>query len=806
MLPGTEHLIDLALAEDAGLGDVTSRAIFSAKQRSRAVMTAGHGLVICGLEVAAHVFTRLDPALSVRLVARDGEGVKKGGVVLRVEGPTISLLTAERTALNFIQRLSGIATQARRFADRVAGTGVRIVDTRKTTPGWRALEKYAVRCGGCHNHRSSLGEHVLIKDNHIAAAGSLAKAVGKARLAAPHTAKIEVEAKTLAEVRAAVRSGAEVILLDNMTPDQVRGAVAVIGGSGDDRGFRGGALRNPARLRPAGGGCDQYRRPHPLRSGRGFEPDLAEEVGRGHSRSASMQILRTDCLVIGAGLAGSAYALRAARSGLRVELLSLEGPLAANSDWAQGGIIYDVSTDPEQLARDIREASDGTANPSAIEQLVREGPAAVKELLLDELEIAFDRDAAGQLDFTREGGHHSRRIIHAKDATGHAILGAVAARVDETPGITRRSGWTAVDLLTLSHNSANTADRYAPLTCFGAYVLDTATGEVSAIVAKKTILATGGLGQIFLHSTNQPGSVGHGVAMAYRVGARLIDLEYVQFHPTVFYRKNAPRFPLTEALRGEGGVLVNARGERFMDKIHPLGSLASRDIVARAVHHELAINGDAGVFLDLSAMSSDFIRDRFPHLYERCLNYGVDLTREPVPVVPAAHFSCGGVHTDLHGRTNVCNLNAIGETGCTGLHGANRLASTSLLECLTSAKFAALADAAEIALGEFRLPDPGPWESPRREADPTLVRQDMLLLQHTMWNYAGIVRSARRLTRARRILLVLREEIQSFYRGCRLTRPLIELRNAVQTSLLVVHAAALNPHSKGCHYVLETDE
>jgi L-aspartate oxidase len=516
-----------------------------------------------------------------------------------------------------------------------------------------------------------------------------------------------------------------------------------------------------------------------------------------------VKILRTDCLVIGAGLAGSAYALRAAKLGLSVELLSLAEPLLANSDWAQGGIIYDTAADPASLARDIFDASDRTANPIAIDHLVREGPAAVKELLLDEANVAFDRAPSGGLDFTREGGHSERRIIHAKDASGHAILSAVAQRVDATPKITRRAGWVAIDLLTLSHNSADLADKYQPLTCFGAYALDTASGDTVAIVAKKTILATGGLGQIFLHSTNVPGSVGHGVAMAYRVGARLIDLEYVQFHPTVFAKKNAPRFLITEALRGEGAVLLNARGERFMDAVDARGSLASRDIVARAIKQELAASGEPYVFLDLSAMKPEFIRDRFPSIYQRCLEHGLDITKEPIPVVPAAHFACGGVHADLNGRTNIRHLNAIGETGCTGLHGANRLASTSLLECLVSAKFAALADGTDIVRDTFRLPDPREWESPTREADPVLVRQDMLQIQHTMWNYAGVVRSPKRLTRARRILLELREEIQSFYRGCRLTRELIELRNAIQTALLIVHAATLNPRSKGSHYVVE---
>ena len=518
-----------------------------------------------------------------------------------------------------------------------------------------------------------------------------------------------------------------------------------------------------------------------------------------------MKVIHTDCLVIGAGLAGSAYALHAARAGLDVQLLSLGGPSEANSDWAQGGIIFDTSAKPDSLFSDIMTASDSMANPAAIEQLVNEGPDAVRELLLDELDVAFDRESGGELELTREGGHSERRIIHAKDLTGRAILSSVAACVDATKNITRQMGSVAIDLLTLSHNTDRTVDRFEPLTCFGAYVLDGKSGEPQAIVARKTILATGGLGQIFQHSTNRQGTVGHGYAMAYRVGARLMDLEYVQFHPTVFYHTNAPHFLITEALRGEGAVLINGRGDRFMDAIHPRGSLAPRDIVSRAIHQQMISSGDSCVYLDLAALKPEFIRDRFPFIFERCSEQGIDITSEPIPVVPAAHYSCGGVHTNLNGRTNVRHLNAIGETACTGLHGANRLASTSLLECLTSAKFTAKADITDIEKMEFRLPEPRAWESPRREADPTLIQQDLSLVRQTMWNYAGIVRSNRRLTRARRILLELREEVQTFYSDCRLSRELIDLRNAVQTALLVVHAAKLNPVSRGCHYVVDDD-
>jgi L-aspartate oxidase len=515
-----------------------------------------------------------------------------------------------------------------------------------------------------------------------------------------------------------------------------------------------------------------------------------------------MEIIRTDCLVIGAGLAGASYALRAARAGLDVQLLSLGGPTDANSDWAQGGIIYDTEPGSGLLADDIMEASDDSANPAAVAQLVDQGPAAVRELLIDELQVPFDRHQDGCLEFTREGGHSTRRIIHAKDLTGHAILSLLAECVASTPAISRQEGAVAIDLLTLSHNSESSEDRYAPLTCFGAFVLPAGSSEPAAIVARKTVLASGGLGQIFQHSTNFPGTVGHGVAMAYRVGARLIDLEYVQFHPTVFYGKNAPRFLVTEAIRGEGAVLVNERGNAFMDKVHRRASLASRDIVSRAIHQEMASTGQPCVYLDLSKLDTAYMRERFPSIYRRCLEHGVDIGCDPIPVVPAAHYSCGGVHADMEGRTNILHLNAIGETACTGLHGANRLASTSLLECLTSAKFTALADARDIASTDFRSPDPRPWQSPREVADPTLVAQDLNLVQQTMWNYAGIVRSSRRLTRARRILLEAREEIQSFYRDCQVTSELVELRNAVQTALLVVHAASLNPRSKGAHYVI----
>ncbi|MGJ3242277.1 MAG: L-aspartate oxidase [Opitutales bacterium] len=515
-----------------------------------------------------------------------------------------------------------------------------------------------------------------------------------------------------------------------------------------------------------------------------------------------MQIDQTDCLVIGAGLAGAAYAFEAAKAGLTVTVLSAENPLdAANSGWAQGGIIYHRPEDMPALAMDIEKASGGTANPVAVQTLVEDGPAAVKEFLLDELKVGFDREVGGDsLMYTREGGHSQRRIIFAKDATGHSILSAAHRRILAMPEVAFRAGTMAVDLLTLSHSSVRYVDRYQPLTCVGAYILDTKTARISALLARKVVLATGGLGQIFTHTTNRPGCFGHGIAMAYRVGARIMDLEYIQFHPTAFCKKGAPTFLISEAVRGEGAVLLGENGERFMEDAHPLKELAPRDFVARSIYQQLARQNDNAVYMDLSAMPPSFIRERFPSIYERCKTHGVDITREPIPVAPAAHYLCGGVHADLDGRTTVRHLNAIGETACTGLHGANRLASTSLLECLVSARRAAWADAAEIRENAFYLPEVRTWASPTREPDAHLIKQDFQLIQNTMTNYVGIVRSPARLERSRRILGELRREVDQFYADCRITPDLLNLRNAIRTALLVVHAATLNRSSRGCHY------
>jgi len=513
-----------------------------------------------------------------------------------------------------------------------------------------------------------------------------------------------------------------------------------------------------------------------------------------------MKIIKTDCLVIGSGLAGSVYAYSIAKKGIDCVMICAQKNLTdTNSNLAQGGVIYEPEPNLELLIKDIDSAGAGLGNIKAMEQIAAYGCKFIKEIFLGELNTPFDKDKTGNIAFTMEGAHSKARVIYAKDNTGEVMLDSIHSALKKFKNLKIRTGLMAANLLTLSHNSANPRDRYKHTTCFGAYVLDTKTGEVMAIVAKKTILATGGLGQIYQHTTNHPGAFGHGVSLAYRIGARVMNMEYIQFHPTAFYKKRHKSFLISEALRGEGGVLVNADGKTFID--HPKKSLAPRDVVSRAISEELLKTGESNVYMDLSALRPDYIKKRFPHIYQKCLDAEVDITKEPIPVVPAVHYSCGGVFAGVDGRTNISNLNVIGESACTGLHGANRLASTSLLECIAMGGLCAQKDACEIENNNFYLPEPQKWISPKQTPDINLIAQDLKLIQDTMWNYVGIIRNPNRLSRANKILRGLKKDIEDFYREYRLTPELLNLRSAITCARLVVYAAHRNTKSCGCHYV-----
>ena len=516
--------------------------------------------------------------------------------------------------------------------------------------------------------------------------------------------------------------------------------------------------------------------------------------------------IKTDVLVIGCGISGAIAALTAADLGARVLVITNAKDLKeGNTAYAQGGIVYRSKKDsPELLARDIIQAGAGKSYVQAVHFLAEKGIPLVDKLLIRKFEVPFDSKKEGQLDFTMEAAHSTHRIIHVADMTGEAVITALLSALKRHPQITILPQTTVVDLLTLSHHSLNPCDVYEPLTCIGVYALDQKRNLVMPLFAKETILATGGLGQIFLHTTNPRGARGDGIALAYRAGARLINLEFIQFHPTTLFHQEGKGFLITESLRGEGGVLLRKNGERFMDKIHPLGSLAPRDIVARAIQDVMLTHDESCVYLDITHKNPEWIRARFPHVYSTCLEYGIDITLNPIPVVPAAHYSCGGVAVDLQARTSIHRLWAVGEVSCTGIHGANRLASTSLLEGLLWGYEAGKNAAHRIdKIKDYHFPRIAPWKHEKEIVDPALIYQDWLTIKYTMWNYVGLTRTTKRLDRARHILRQLQQEVEGFYKKGILSDALIGLRNGVQTAIAVLFAAEENRETRGCHYRID---
>lgn len=514
----------------------------------------------------------------------------------------------------------------------------------------------------------------------------------------------------------------------------------------------------------------------------------------------------TDVLVIGSGIAGATAALDLADAGFQVTVVTrARDPRETNTYYAQGGIVFEGKGDsPQQLAKDITAAGGGHCNPDAVEILAEKGPRMFEELLIRKAGVEFDRNEDGSLSLVQEGGHSLPRIVHAADATGKAVQIALQQLMAAHPNITVLTEHTAIDLLTPSHHSRNRLAVYDPLSCVGAYVLDQREVQVRRFQAKMTILATGGLGQIFLRTTNPSGARGDGLAMANRAGARIINTEFIQFHPTTFYHPHAPNALISEAVRGAGARLVHADGEPFMQAYSPeWKDLAPRDLVSRSIHAEMLKRDVPHVYLDLrSFIPADRIRESFPNIYQTGLTYGVDIATELVPVVPAAHYSCGGVWTDEEGRTTIQHLYAIGEVACTGLHGANRLASTSLLEGLVWGKRAAQHIRQTMpSHSSPTVADIPPWEDYGSEPpDPALISQDLGSIKHIMWNYVGLVRTGPRLARAIRELRTLETEIEGFYRVTRITDGLIGLRNAARTAIIIALAAWENKESMGCHH------
>jgi len=510
-----------------------------------------------------------------------------------------------------------------------------------------------------------------------------------------------------------------------------------------------------------------------------------------------------DYLILGSGIAGLTFALKVAAHG-RVAIVTKKDRAESNTNYAQGGIAAVTSKEDsfDFHVRDTLTAGAGLCREAVVRTIISEGPARIEELI--ELGMKFtEREIPGQpgeqeLDLGREGGHSKRRILHARDVTGREIERALLAAVAAQPNITIFENHVAIDLITSQKLGYVGENR-----CLGAYVLDKPGHRVRVFTAPVTLLATGGCGKVYLYTTNPDIATGDGVAMAYRAGAAVANMEFVQFHPTCLYHPKAKSFLISEAVRGEGGVLKTLAGREFMDAHHPLKSLAPRDIVARAIDSEMKKSGADCVLLDITHKPARFIIERFPNIYQTCLGYGIDITKEPIPVVPAAHYQCGGVVTTVDGETAITGLYAVGETACTGLHGANRLASNSLLEALVCASRAAVRVREQsLSAADYKIPF---WQAGNAtDADElVVVAHNWDEIRRLMWDYVGIVRTNKRLQRAQSRLTHLQQEIHEYYWNFNVTGDLLELRNIATVAELIVRCAALRPESRGLHYNLD---
>jgi len=526
--------------------------------------------------------------------------------------------------------------------------------------------------------------------------------------------------------------------------------------------------------------------------------------------------IESDFLIIGSGIAGLMFALEVAKAGT-VSLVTKKNAKESNTNYAQGGIasVFGKPDSFDLHIEDTLASGDGLCNRDVVEMVIKDGPERIRELI--SLGVNFNRRDTSDpsildsenLDLGREGGHTENRIVHAQDMTGKEVESVLLNHVKQNDRITVYENHIAIDLITCSTR----LKRGLVITthedhCCGAYVFDRSANRVKTFCSKITLLATGGAGKVYLYTSNPDIATGDGIAMGYRAGATVANLEFVQFHPTCLYHPDAKNFLISEAVRGDGGRLIDADGNSFMEKYDPLKDLACRDVVARAIDTELKKSGNESVFLDISHKGSDFIKTRFPNLYQKALQFGFDMTSEPLPVVPAAHYICGGVATDMAGRTDIGNLYVVGEAACTGLHGANRLASNSLLEALVYSRKAASQAIDDLKTFEFKFPEISTWdESGTTDSDELImVSHNWDEIRRLMWNYVGIVRSDKRLARAKRRIEIITNEIHEYYWDFKITSDLIELRNIATVAELIIKCAMHRKESRGLHYTIEYPE
>lgn len=513
--------------------------------------------------------------------------------------------------------------------------------------------------------------------------------------------------------------------------------------------------------------------------------------------------IRTDFLVIGSGIAGLSFALKTAQIGT-VAVVTKRAIRESATFYAQGGIASVISKEDtfEAHIKDTLYAGAGLCHEDIVELVVKDGPARIQELI--QLGVKFSSRVNGlerELDLGREGGHSKRRIVHAEDLTGKAVEEALVTAVETNPNIKVYENHIAIDLISHAKFVGPTDEEGI----WGAYALDKTAGEVNTFLAKATLLATGGAGKVYLYTSNPDIATGDGIAMAYRAGADIANMEFIQFHPTCLYHSKAKSFLISEALRGEGGILRLKDNDAFMKRHHPMADLAPRDIVARAIDFELKKSGDDCVYLDMTSRPAEFLKDRFPNIYRKCLEFSIDITKEPIPVVPAAHYACGGVATDADGLSTIKRLYVAGESACTGLHGANRLASNSLLESLVIAERASRHAGEVVKATKEAVPSIPAWEPGGAivSDEAVVITQNWDEIRRFMWNYVGIVRSEKRLERAERRMSLLKDEINDYYWDFKITNNLIELRNISTVAELIIRSARQRKESRGLHYNID---
>ena len=522
-----------------------------------------------------------------------------------------------------------------------------------------------------------------------------------------------------------------------------------------------------------------------------------------HDALALLMPIESDFLIIGSGIAGLSFALRAAEHGT-VNVVTKKSDRDSNTNYAQGGIAAVMSAEDSSglHVQDTLRAGAGICHEDAVRIMVEEGPDRVNELVKWGVNFTRKSDPSkGQFDLAREGGHSTDRVLHAQDMTGREIEQALLKALEDHSNVKIYENHFAVDLLTEHHFMPEFLVDLNDLHCFGAYVLDVELDRVLRFLSRRTLLCTGGVGRVYEHTTNPSVATGDSIAMAYRSGARLANLEFMQFHPTALYIPNSSPFLLSEAMRGFGARLTTIAGQRFMKEYDPQGDLASRDVVARAIDAEMKKSGDKYVFLDLRHLKADAVKERFPNIYARCLEHNLNMNEVPLPVIPAAHYMCGGVMTDVDGRTSIRGLYATGEVACTGVHGANRLASNSLLEAIVFSHRALESILNEVRPAGASVPAIPPWDDTGtlNPEEWVLISHDLREVRSIMWDYVGITRSNLRLARGRRRISLIAEEVEDFYKRSRVSEGLLELRNLVAVAHLVIKCAAMRKESRGLH-------